>query len=685
MFKHEPKHYRYIVLFEGDTGEISPILHVSDLNELKKENANHMHLLDELLVPTLPALEYCLHMPRCEIDTYDTPTEILDAISDMAHDIVVMPLKMYLSFPIESTLIICTEGCNILEVEKIVESLNIELGIVSVKELCRELLVAQWNHLYKNRAVENAVKLSDIDQQYIFSDERQLVLPALNTARQYNGVSNVYYKIFKTTNVFETCANIIWNQRVHHNGLMYCYGLDGKDAEIFRKKYEEGMEKARRDTKINVVITMPGVPIRQIKYGGLINSVPDEEKRAIRVLGLHRAIAKDALLIELPQVHVELFRKLDELEINYAQQIAPNNKYVKRILKDIGKIIEKGLTKEQLWAINWAEHITVFSDFPIGLAILSGADTVLHCYKKVSYRTLSPLTRCMQVEMVKRPLLYLGGKCKIAFAECIPNDDQNRYIRDCSTGLIESLKKMSKDTSKMEVVYQEALSIKDLKDFIADNIDADILHISAHGSYDRRYNMAGLMIGTEFWMADENDFRVPPIIVLSACHVSPRGAGTVNVADLFMCAGAIAVLGSFLPVNARRNMYLTNRFYTYIAEAQKGNVMYETMLEVWAGVVATNAILEIQEESISFAEWLMGTNKDGVSRFKDFALNRSRGKLHSRTMYEDTITIVKEMLREEGLEGKYDDILNREDYFPESFFYQWMGYPENVFLFEDGY
>lgn len=685
MFKKNPKYYRYVVLFEGDTSEVEPILKVSDLNQLKQENKNHMHLFDELLIPTLPALEYCLHLPRCEMDTYDTPIELLDVVTDMAHDIVIMPMKMFLLIPIEATLVICTEECNVSEVEKVTERFDIELGIVSVKELCGELLITQWNRLYKNREVDDAVKLPDIDQQFVLSDESLLALSTLNTARQYNGVSDVYHKVFNAINIVEVCANIIWNQRVHHNGLMYCNGLDGNDIEKFRKMYMEGMKRAQKSTKINVVITMPGVPSRQIKYGGLTDFVPEDEKRAIRVIGLHRAIAKDALLIELPQVYEELFRKIDELEINCAQQIPPNNKYVKRILRDIGRLIEKRLTKEQLWAINWAEHITVFSDFPIGLAILSDADTVLHCHKNMSYRTLSPLTRCIQMEMMKRPLLYLGRKCKIAFAECIPNDHQNSGIRDCSMGLINSLKRITKDNAKMSVVYQETLSIKDLKDFIADNMDADILHISAHGSYDRRYNMAGLMVGSEFWMADENDFQIPPIVVLSACHVSPRGGGTVNVADLFMRAGAIAVLGSFLPVNARRNMFLTNRFYTYIAEAQKGNVMYETILEAWAGVIATNAILEIQEESPSFAEWLMGKNKDGISRFEDFAMNRSRGKLHNRTMYADTIRIVKEMLREDGLEGKFDNILSREDYFPESFFYQWMGYPENVFLFEDGY
>lgn len=78
----------------------------------------------------------------------------------------------------------------------------------------------------------------------------------------------------------------------------------------------------------------------------------------------------------------------------------------------------------------------------------------------------------------------------------------------------------------------------------------------------------------------------------------------MNVADLFMRAGAEAVLGTFIPVYAKRNMILINRLYTYIAEAQKGSTQYETLSEAWSGVVATNAIHEMAETSKKFFKWL---------------------------------------------------------------------------------
>lgn len=677
-----PQYYTYVILFNGDTSDVSPVLHVSDMDKMKKSNKGRMHIFDDMLVPILSAFEYCLHLPRTEMDTYDTDTVILDRAYDVPQNIVILPEEAILQYriPFQPALIIYTENCS-EKVKAFSNQCNSLLGAVSIGQLTSLLLKTHWEDLYSKRNIKDGERLKDIDVQFLLTDDKQLLLPALYTARQYEKANDVYSKIFNSTNYFETCAHIIWNHRVHHNGLMYCKDYIGDDKEAFRKLHHEGMQNAEKSTRINVVIIMPGIPQRQVKYGGFANELPISENKAIRLLGLHRAIAKEALLVELPLVEKELFKKLDELEINCKNET--NNKYVKKTLRDIGKLIEKNLTEAQIWAINWAKHITVFSDFPIGLAVFGESDTSLQCYKDISYRPLSPLTRCMQIEMMKHHHLFLGKKCKIAFAECVIDDEQNKFIRTCSDGIMHLLKGLCSENLNIQVTYNETLTIKELKKFIYENSDADILHISAHGHYDRRSNMAGLMIGNEFWMADESDFRVPPIVVLSACHVSPRGSGCVCVADLFLRTGAEAVLGTFIPVRAKRNMLLMNRLYTYIAEALKGSKQYKTLSEAWSGVVATNAILEMQEDSPNFSKWIMGNDKDGHSRFIEFTLKRSVGRLHGTTIYADTISVIKEMLHQEGLDGKFDDVLSQDNYFPESFFYQWIGFPENIFLYND--
>lgn len=676
-----PKYYRYTILFRGDIGPVSPILNVSN-TEVKSLSRGRMHLFDETLLAILPAVKYCLHMPRVEMDTYDTDTEVLDRAHDVSHDLWVVPDSEPLIDHIisQSTLVVYADNC-LEEIKIKAQKSAVELGAVSVSDLSQELLVAHWNQLFVNRAMKDSVKLKEIETQFLLNGEQQLVLPALFTARQYEKADQVYCKVFNTENAYKTSLEILWEQLVHHNALMSCEGFSGTDAADFSRCYKAGLEKATRTTRLNIVITMPGIPQQQIKLCGLNREVPDVEKRAIKLIGLHRAIAKNALLIELPLVENDLFHKLNELEVNCIQ--GTNNKYVKKTLRDIGRILEAKLTKEQLWAINWSKHITIFSDFPLGLAIIGDSDTSLQCYKEISYRPLSPLTRCFQTEMPKHKQLYFGAKCKIAFAECIPNDDPNLLIRTASNALVASIKQRCKENEKMQFTYAETLTVAALKEFLKENMDADIVHISGHGFYDRSINMAGLMVGKECWMGGDSDYRVPPVVVLSACHTSPRGSGTVNVADMFIRAGAEAVLGAFIPIDARRNMVLINRLYTYISEGLKGSKQYHTLSEAWSGIVATNAIHEMAATSTRFHNWIWGMNSKGTRRMMDFTMERSPGRLHASSMYKDTIEIVKEMLHEEGMDGKFADILDQENYFPESFFYQWIGFPENIFLYND--
>ncbi len=431
---------------------------------------------------------------------------------------------------------------------------------------------------------------------------------------------------------------------------------------------------------MNVVITLPGIPNKLKKHGNSANKLPDSEMMAIKLIAAHCAISRNALLIELPLIHNQLFEELNKLELNCKQ--GTNNQYIHRTLRKMGQILEKNITKEQMNAIKFAQHITVFSDFPIGLAILEKAETPLQCYKQISQRHLSPLTRCLQIETLYHDKVILGKKCKIAFAECVPNNNENQFIRQCSNSIIHSLKNMNMNHNGLQIEYCETLTIDDLKQFIRSYQDADILHISAHGFYQLRNNIAGLMVGEEHWMGDDIDCPIPPIVILSACHINPRGSGTVNVADMFLRAGAKAVLGTLIPINAGRDSILINRLYVYIVEAQKGSTQYKTLAEAWSGILSTNAIHEITQSSPKLLDWIRSKNKDGITRLTDFCLNRSKNRLHGSTIYNDTISILKEMLHDEGMDGKFDNILNNNNYFPESFFYYWIGFPENILLYE---
>ena len=681
------KYYNYIVVYNGGSIDASvPLLQSNDHNVVKEYHQGRMHQFDPELIPIIPALNYCLHLPRFECDTYDVDTTIIDDFKDVAHDILIIPSAIIRVFHFNPTLIIYDDNCN-ADVVSYIKSIESELGSVPISQLSESLLIEHWKKLSTIKNITNTEVLEEIDCQHIFDDDRRVFLPASFISRQYKNAKKDYGEILTSSNVFSTSVNTLWKQRSHHEGLMKCKE-EILNPQIMQILTDE-INMAKRSKILEVVIVLPGVPSRQKKLYGLSDTLPPEEKEIIQLIGFHRSIARQAIYIELPTIDDRIYKELNDLELHCkAQAIRQtreyetkyNNDYILRILRNIGKWFWDQLTSEQKQIICLAKHLTVFSDFPLGLSIVENTDVPLHNYLDISYKPLSPLTRCLQLESQRCIPVYLNRHCKILFAECVPNNEQNETVRKHSSMIVHSLKQGCERNSVCEIIEKETLSIASLKKFIQNNPDADILIISAHGKYVYENNMAGLMIGEEFWMGNDDDLHLPPIVINSACHTSPRGFGCVSVADLFLRLDAKAVLSSFIPISASRNSILLSRFFSYLFDSINGDVQFNTLLECWTHVVGTNLFLELAKESKGFSEWLNQTNPNGVPHMTDFMLNRSAGRLHKQIIYQDTCDVIKEMLKEDGLEGKFDNLLSEWDFFSECSFYQWLGAPENIFL-----
>ncbi len=677
-------YFLYFVVFKSKSDNTSgPIISYDNFEKMKEDNNGTMHLFDDDMSETLPAIDYIMHLPRNVFDLYDLDENLMAASHDTPHFIV--PLPEY-GIPeaginnIVPTMFILTDDCD-EEVKYRCNKLNPLLGTYYTGELNERLIKKQWNELWMYNKSEDFDKMNDINIHFRLEKEYLKALPVLFLSRQYGKANDLLSEIYNTIDIEKKCIDIQWKNISHLNTLisMNNQGITSWDDYAVRI-YDDIQIIEASKFNISAVITFPGISKLQMKYGLSANTLSENERHVIRIMGVHRAIARSGILMELSCANEELFRKYDELEQRCKE--GTNNKYVWKALTDLGKLIEKYFNSFQLEVLKRAKDITIFSDFPIGLTILAGEEVPLQCYKKISYRPLTPLTRHFQIELTKANQHYFGKKCKVAMAECIINNEENKFVYPVSELVHSMLTDMAKSYSGLSFVYGQTYSVISIKKFIEDNKDADILYISAHGSYSRKHNMAGIMVGDEFWMASE-DIIVPPVVILSACHVSPRGMGAVNIADMFIRNGASTVLGTFIPVDAKRNLILMTRLFTYIFEAQSGNKQYKTLDDAWCGVVSTNAIHELMSTSDSFNKWMHGANSKGKARIIEFQLERCVGRLRPSHIYSDTIEIIKEMLDEEGLSGKFGDILDMNNFFPESFFYQFIGYPENVFLYND--
>lgn len=673
----------YYVVFKSNYRELDyqPTLRINQ-RDTDMYYGTTMHMFDKELKNVLLAFEYILHLPRIGFDVQDLDVDTIQQAYDEPHNIIPIPawiaesLGKGLPEHLKPTLIIYEDECE--KSAKVLQNLyNPYLGSTSISELSSELLRRHWTAI--GAMMEGMSDELCIPTRFIrlIDGKEQKVLSLLFLANQFKLVDGTLEYILKNGITFEKYFRGSIYLHAYLNSRVALQESGITDQEEIDKSYNEIFRTNLEKINIPIVITMPGISTHQMEYLSMSNTLSNTEKEVIRLVGTHRAIAKSGVLVELDIVPAELFEELNNLE-EHCRQGKIDNKFVWSSLNKMGRILNKHIGREKILAIERASHITIFSDFPMALAIFPDTSEPLCCIKPISYRTLTPLTKTLQYEFLKQNQLYLGKKCKIIIAECLDKED---YIGQYSEGAWNVLKEMCEKYDGMDIVYYDISSIEHLKSVLNEHKNADILLISAHGIYNKEANMTGLCIGNKVWMADDKDLKVPPVVLLSACNVSPRGSGAVSAADLFMRAGAMTVLGTFISIDARRNALLMGRLFVYIQEAQKGSNQLRTLDEAWNFVVASNAVNEILEASPDLKSWAMAKRKDGTIPIYEFQQKKSVGRLRRGYVYKDTIKILREMAEEDNMEQDLDFVLKEYGYFPESIFYQMIGYPENVFLY----
>lgn len=115
----------------------------------------------------------------------------------------------------------------------------------------------------------------------------------------------------------------------------------------------------------------------------------------------------------------------------------------------------------------------------------------------------------------------------------------------------------------------------------------------------------GLCVGNDV-ILDIDVFPLPPVVVLSACHVWPRATGAVGIAELLLRRGASTVLGTLVPINVMRNAILMARLVANMADAMTTRSEYRTLEDVWHHTLATNAVILIISSHVNFQEWANG-------------------------------------------------------------------------------
>jgi hypothetical protein len=689
----------YAVLFDiaaVDEAYRPTIAHPQDANS----GVTVPHGLDREVASALPGLWYCLHLPNASSSLVDIPAPVLSAAQalDLDHHILLAPVAMFEPdavghwlAPGLPMLAVCPDE-RLDEVARRAQLLGFALPPIAYSQLSDDSLREHW------RTVHAAL---DPDAEYL-GREPQLThrldlaptdLPRRWLARQLT--DEPPSPADDADDRGDLVASALDEQSLL--AAITSFEREGANPQEAEHRMSEALARARRELRIPVALALPGVSqvyarraytpaLRQRieplpaadgadTYALDIDARSDAlvERAAIEFVTTHRALARSGLGLMLPSLPPEAFGILAQLEQHFGGPTQRGSS-VWRLLDRLDAVTEHLWTNELIALAVRAAPLTAFTNFPIGLLRLPGDTSPLCTRVPIAYQPLLPLTRTVQAELNHVWPVDISDRLRVLVAECIPAEDR---VGAASRAGWQAAVRLEANEPRITLATAETLSVEALRSAI-DEHRPDILVISVHGAFGPGHTAAGLQIGTKTVLGGLGP--LPPVVLLSACSVAPRGASTISITDLLLREGAVAVLGAQVPVRVDRNAILMVRFLVYIAEVLAGREQHPTLLDIWQRVQASNAINDAVSGNRHLHAWATSTAATGEPAIIEFMTVRSAGQLRAGHIYADTERVLGEIAEDRGEGAQVRNWLKNPGYVPESLFYVFAGRPDRVFV-----
>ncbi len=661
------------------------------------------HLLDRDFKTALAALWYCLHLPATCFEFKALQAIHLKKLQgfDFAHEIVLLPVDVLAEVcaafddtMLRPVVVFADDRC-CDTVRDMLRKTSWNVDLVPFSAVDPSRLQADWDRIAARMEMTNGdrprapsfcerldvgpllVPIRSVRRQ--FPGERELEVPG-----QSEDVEIALAFGMHLQTVVATVANL---------------ESRGFTPEAANQAFEAEYEHQSANLRLPVVVGLPGLPASYCRaaypsytpsrffsgwtafdpadtFAALRSSSPDRvaERAVIEITTTRRARAATGLGFMMDAASTELFGKVGELE-KHCCAGAEKPKFVWRTLDHIGQGMAQRLTALQSACLGRASQITAFTNFPFGWTILPGDSAPVMCRVPIAYCPLLPLTRTLQYELRPQLISYFGESLRILLAEAIPLDD---HLHEESIAILRFIAREFEGHPKIDVRLCEIADAASLRSLVAD-YKPNILLLSSHGVYDARRRVAGLAIGDEISLGPDLG-PMPPLIVLSACHASPRGDGCINIGELLLRQGAQAVISNQIPINVRRNATLMVRFFTYIAESMEKREDHRTIADVWHRTTTSNAINDIVHANERVLRWAHTRVDDEPSPLEHFMSVRSSGQLRLGHIYHDSERVLRDIAMERGAPPEVIRIIDERDYVPETLFYLVLGRPDRIRL-----
>lgn len=377
----------------------------------------------------------------------------------------------------------------------------------------------------------------------------------------------------------------------------------------------------------------------------------------------------------------EAFTALNNLESywsNYGRKFDPLKEA--RLRKKVDDGMGKFWTPENITAIRESSQIEAYSNFPLGILTLPGTKSPISTYKSIYYRDTSSPAELLVAAMGPRPACHITKKSRVLLVEGVPETDPVGKISREHWSFLK--KKLDASFGSDFFAWVEVESTEAVEAEIGLH-NPDILIVSAHGSYNVKGDVAGVVIGGQFVVGDEIG-RVPPVVILSACHTSPRGAGSANIGDTLLKAGAVMVLSTLVPVHVKKNSVLVSQMLLMIRDAIMGYLPDRNFADLWRTLQPYNIMTDMTVGNKSLMDWstrpqVDRPNSSPLEVFVD-GIQSKRWVLRPGFLHEDAEKVLVDIAKATGDAEKVANWLRNPGYAPESMMYVLLGDPRRVFI-----
>lgn len=677
---------QYVVLFSSDspsTDNYKPIVEIKDLDLLLSNTLAGSYGLDPDIIAVIPALLYCLCLPRNRFDFLSVPLSTIKAWQDLdlPQHIILIPIP----YPSDVGLRVDPTAPTILfypdeiqdAAEEFSKGIPTLIDMSPISSLDQDLLRVHWLKL-RTLFQTRATKLDNVPPLLSENRLRPCILPTFLLMRQFadtktlNRLSSIQSKETALGYSLETQA-VLSVARVFRN--------EGR-ASPTEAQFNRAVSAEANKFTCPVTVCMPGTSprssIRLLEKTGKtrVNEFTSIEVQELvfSFVATHRAIARSGCAIFTRDLDGEVFGSLAQLEQMWRDARLLKPAKIAHIMNTITKHVKSALDEGEEVSILHGRSLTVFSEFPIGLATLGTDTSPLTCRMPVAYRPLVPLTRTLQFELSSPAIRYVGDQLRVLILECIPRTDP---VGRLSRVGWECAKESVSEDKQITWLHVEVTSLDELKKAISVN-RADILVISAHGHYNRQSNYAGFVCGSDIVVGQDLG-DLPPVVVLSSCQIWLRGSGAISVADILVRQGALAIIGTLIPIDVRKNALLMTRFFINVAAALRGEMPLRTIQDAWHFVTTSNAVNDILEGNRKLKEWSHKGDLETTVLY-EFEQKRSIGRLRRAHIYRDSEQVLLEIARQRGIEETFQSWMKSPGYVPESAFYPVIGWPERIIL-----